>query len=177
MLSSAAPVCDEMAKDLFKTFGLVLTLAASAFAQATQPSIWIGVSLHLGMPRDAIITELSENYHVTKMHIEGDEWIVAEKNSPETWVGHLGFHSGKLTYASRAWTQALWGVMSQTKSEGHRSCLFDVPTTRSPTAEVRYVRLYCGAKRIEITITNVLNGEGKGQLVSIDEVLSSESNR
>jgi hypothetical protein len=69
------------------------------------------------------------------------------------------------------------GAMSQMDSEGQHSCSFDVPTTRSPAAEIRYVRLYCGAKRIEIMLTNVFNGEGKGQHVSINEVLSSEASR
>jgi len=55
------------------------------------------MSLHLGMPRDAIVTKLSENYHLTKIQVGDDEWIVAEKNSPETWIGNLGFHRGKLT--------------------------------------------------------------------------------
>ncbi len=164
---------------------------AAPLAQAPQPSkqasIWVGMSLQLGMPRDAIIAKLSANYEVTKVQATGDDWIVAGKNNPENWEGYLGFRGGKLTYASRSWTQgaedkyafaqSLWGAMSQMDSEGQHSCSFDVPTTRSPAAEIRYVRFYCGAKRIEIMLTNVFNGEGQGQHVSISEVLSSESFR
>jgi len=173
---------------------LAVTQAASAqvkITPATKPSIeasiWIGMSLQLGMPRDAIITKLSENYRVTKVQAVPDDWVVAEKSNPEIWEGYLGFQGGKLTYASRSWTQgqedkyafaqALWGAMSQMESEGQHSCFFEVPTTRSPAAEIRYVRFYCGAKRIEIMLTNVLNGEAKGQQVSISEILSSEALR
>ena len=61
------------------------------------------------------------------------------------------------------------------ESDGQHSCSFELPTTRSPIAEVRYVRLYCGAKRIEIMITSVFSAEGRGQEVSISEILSSEA--
>jgi transposase len=192
---NGATVCDRklrMTKHTLSISVLVLSVAASALAQVAtqpskQPSIRIGMSLQLGMPRDAIITKLSENYNVTKFQDTGDEWIVAGKNNPENWEGYLGFHGGKLTYANRSWTQgdedkyafaqALQGAMSQMDSEGQHSCTFDVPTTHSPAAEIRYVRLYCGPKKIEIMLTNVFNGEGKGQRVSISEVLSSEANR
>jgi len=127
-----------MTKHILAISVLILSVAASALAQATQPSkqpsIRIGMSLQLGMPRDAIITKLSENYTVTKFKDAGDDWIVAGKDNPENWEGHLGFHGGKLTYASRSWTQgdedkeafaqALWGVMSHIDSEGQHSCSF-----------------------------------------------------
>jgi hypothetical protein len=181
-----------MTKQLIMIVIAILSLDTSTLAQTNrpskQPSIWIGMSLQLGMSRSSVITQLSENYSVTKMQGSGgDEWIIAEKNSPETWIGHLGFRDGKLTYASRSWTQgnedkytfaqALWGAFSQMDSEGQRSCAFEVPTTRSPVAELRYVRLYCGGKRIEITMTNIFSGAGQGQSVQVDEILSSEASR
>jgi len=168
---------------------LFLSLAASAFAQhrpAKEWSIWIGIPLRLGMPRDAIIATLNENYGVTKMKTgTGDDWIVTDKMKPSIWEGYLGFRDGKLTYASRSWThgdenkyalaQALWDALARMESDGQHSCSFELPTTRSPIAEVRYVRLYCGAKRIEIMITSVFSAEGRGQEVSISEILSSEA--
>jgi hypothetical protein len=180
-----------MSSYLVKISMLVMSLAASTFAQASQPykqtSIWVGMDLQLGMPRDQVITKLTADYSVTKLQLDGDEWAVADKNDPTIWEGHLGFRDGKLTYADRSWTggtedkysfaQALWGAMSQMESEGLNSCTFDVPTTRSPVAEIRYVRFYCGAKKIEITIIDVFTGEAEGPSVSISEVLSSEKNR
>jgi len=177
-------------KNMLMPAVLLLPLAASAFAQASQPpgpsSIWIGLPLQLGMPRDAIIARLNENYAVTKMKTDtGDDWIVTDKMKPNIWEGHLGFRDRKLIYASRSWTQgdedkytfaqALWGVLAQMESDAQHSCSFELPTTRSSIAEIRYVRLYCGAKRIEITITSVFSGEGKGQEVSISEILGSEA--
>ncbi len=174
------------------TIALALLFAVSTVAQttqpSTQPSIWIGTQLRLGMARDETITKLTANYTVTKMQgSAGDDWIVAEKHSETTWLGYIGFHDAKLTFASRSWTQgdedtfafaqALWRAMSQMNDEGHNSCSFEVPTSNSATAEIRYVRFYCGAKRIEIMTTDVLNGEGKGHLASISEILSSEKFR
>jgi hypothetical protein len=177
-----------MTKYVTTTIVLAVSLAVSTLAQTNQPSkqpsIWIGMQLQLGMSRDEIISKLAVNYRLTKMQAMGDEWIVAEKQNPEIWQGHLGFHDGKLTFASRSWTQgdedtfafaqALWRAMSEMDREGHNACTFDVPTTNSPTAEIRYVRFYCGAKKIEMMTTDVLNGEGKGRHVSINEILSSE---
>jgi len=180
-----------MNKPVTATILLALSFAVSTVAQttqpSTQPSIWIGTQLRLGMTRDEIINKLAANHTVTKMQGAGDDWIVAEKQSMTTWQGYIGFHDAKLTFASRSWTQgdedtfafaqALWRAMSQMNDEGHNSCSFGVPTSNSATAEIRYVRFYCGAKRIEIMTTDVLNGEGKGHLVSISEILSSEKLR
>ncbi len=73
-----------MTKHVLTIFLMILSMAASSLAQSIspfkQPYIWIGMSLHLGMPRDAIVTKLSENYHFTKIQVGDDEWIVAEKN-------------------------------------------------------------------------------------------------
>jgi hypothetical protein len=180
-----------MTKYVTTTIVLAFSLAVSTLAQTNQPSkepsIWIGIQLHLGMSRDDTISKLAANYSVTKVQSTGDDWIVAEKQNVEIWQGYLGFHDGKLTYASRSWTQgnedtfafaqAIWRAMSEMDREGHNACSFDVPTTNSPTAEIRYVRFYCGAKKIEIMTTDVLNGEGKGHHVSISEILSSEKLR
>lgn len=161
--------------------------STSAIAPSKQNIIQIGMDLQLGMSREAIITQLAGNHKVEKLEGEGDDWFVAEKGSPTTWLGVLGFHGGKLTYASRRWTEgqedsysfaeALWGAMAQMSDEDQHACLFDVPTSRSPTAEMKNVRFYCGQKKIEITTTNVLNGTGKGRYAQIEEVLSSEKNR
>jgi hypothetical protein len=184
-----------MTKYLTTTIVLTVFLAGSTLAQtiapsnqpSKQPSIWIGMQLQLGMSRDDIISKLAANYKLTKVQSAGDDWIVAEKQNTEIWQGYLGFHDAKLTYASRSWTQggedtfsfaqALWRAMSEMDREGHNACSFDVPTTNSPTAEIRYVRFYCGAKKIEIMTTDVLNGEAKGHHVSISEILSSEKLR
>ena len=103
---------------------LFLSLAASAFAQhrpAKEWSIWIGIPLRLGMPRDAIIATLNENYGVTKMKTgTGDDWIVTDKMKPSIWEGYLGFRDGKLTYASRSWTHGDETNMPSPKPYGMR---------------------------------------------------------
>lgn len=154
-----------------------------------QPTIYIGMELQLGMSRDWVITHLTATCNVVKLKGEGmgDTWMVVDKDDPSTIIGNLGFIGGKLTYASRSWTQgnediyafaqALWGAMAQIYKEDQHVCSFDVPTSRSPTAEMSYVRLYCGPKRINIETTNVINGTGKGHYAAIGEVLSSEKNR
>lgn len=176
-----------------KSLALGMMIAVSVFASgqtkedSKQATIDIGMLLRLGMARDAIITKLIGNYKVVKIDVGEDEWLVEEKDNPLVTIGHLGFKAGKLTYASRDWTQgqednydfaqAIWGVMSHMDQEGNRSCSFDVPSSRSPQAEMTYVRLYCGAKRVQITTTNVLNGTGKGHYAAVSEILSSEQGR
>jgi len=170
-------------------------LMGYAFAQAKQvskatpakqPTIYIGIELHLGMPRDMIITRLASHYKTRKISaeagVEGDEWLIEEKDSL-TSIGQLGFTEGKLTYASRDWTQggedgynfahALRGAMTQIQKEGYEGCFFDVPSSQSPIAELEYLRLYCGPKKIVITIVN----ETERKYASVNEVLSSEKNR
>jgi hypothetical protein len=103
------------------------------------------MQLQLGMSRDDVISKLAANYRLTRVQSPADDWIVAEKQNAEIWQGYLGFHDGKLTFASRSWTQgnedtfafaqALWRAMSEMDREGHNACSFDVPTTNSPTAE------------------------------------------
>jgi hypothetical protein len=174
-----------------KIFAIALMLVGCVVAQTSKtgsvPTISIGIDLQLGMSRDSIITQLSVNYAVVKIQGSSDDWIVEEKGDPMTTLGVLGFKAGKLTYASRDWTQgqednyafaqALWGAMSQMDKEGHHTCYFDVPTSRSPSSEISDVRYYCGPKRIDISMINVVNGNGKGRYASISEVLSSEESR
>lgn len=180
-----------------KWLAVALMFVASVVAQTKPmseavvppkpPVINLGVDLQLGMSRDAIIPLLSARYKVVKIQGDGDDWIVEEKESPMTTKGHLGFTAGKLTYASRIWTQgqednytfaqALWGALSQMDREDYHACSFEVPATRSASAEMSYVRLYCGPKKIDITAINVLNGTGNRHYTSISEVLSSEDFR
>jgi hypothetical protein len=177
-----------------KWFLVAMIFVGSVLAQTKQmpeavatpkpPMIDFGIDLQLGMSRDTIIPQLSARYKLVKIQGDDDEWIVEERENLMMTIGHLRFAAGKLTYASRIWTQeqqdnytfarALWEVMSHMDREDHHACFFEVPATRSPIAEMSYVRLYCGPKKIDITAINVLNGPGKRHYTSISEVLSSE---
>lgn len=153
------------------------------------PTIYVGTELRLGMPRDAVVARIAEHYRVVKVKGGGDTWLVQENSdSPDvTSIGSLGFTNGKLTYAARDWTQgdedkysfaqALIGAMQQMEKDGQHSCFFDAPTSHSPTAEMNYLRFYCGPKRVEITSWNISSGVGKGRNVQINEALSSEQYR
>jgi hypothetical protein len=177
-----------------KLFTVLLMLAGFMVAQ-TKPlseavatpkpaTINLGIDLQLGMSRDAIIPPLSARYKVDKIQGSNDEWIVEEKEALRMTIGHLEFTAGKLSYASRIGTQgqgdnytfaqALWGVMSQMEREDQHACSFEVPATRSPSAEMSYFRLYCGPKTIDITAINVLSGTAARHYTSIAEVLSSQ---
>lgn len=159
---------------------------SEAAATSKPATINIGIDLQLGMSRDAIIPQLAARYKVVKIHGDDDEWIVAEKEIPMPTLGHLGFRAGRLTYASRLWTQgqgdsytfarALWGAMSQMDSGDQRGCSVEVPASHSATAETSYMSLHCGPKKIDITAINVLDGSGR-KFTSISEVLSAEENR
>lgn len=151
-------------------------------------TIFVGTELHLGMPRDAVLARIAEHYRIVKVEGGGDTWLVQEKSdSPFTSIGSLGFTNGKLTYAARDWTQgdedtysfaqALIGAMQQMEKDGEHSCFFDAPTSRSPKAEINYLRFYCGPKRVDITSFDISSGAGKGRTVQINEVLSSEQHR
>ena len=173
-----------------KWIALAMMLLGSTLAQVSQvsqPAIDIGMELRLGMSRDAIIARLAANHKLLKVG-DGDDWLVQDKGDDQaTTLGQLGFHAGKLTYASRYWTQGtedaygfaqvLHGAMAQMESEGRSTCSFDVPTSRSPIAEMKWIRFYCGPKRIEITTTNMLSGAAKGRFVYVKEILSSEKKR
>ncbi|HYM77827.1 MAG TPA: hypothetical protein VE377_17765 [Candidatus Dormibacteraeota bacterium] len=160
---------------------------SEAVATPKPATINIGIDLQLGMSRDAIIPQIATMYRVVKIHGDGDEWLVAEKEIPMPTIGHLEFKAGKLTYASRLWTQgqadsytfarALWGAMSQMDSGDQRGCSFEVPASRSATAEASYMSLHCGPKKIEIAAINVLDGSGKKHYTSISEVLSADEDR
>lgn len=154
------------------------------------PTIYVGTELRLGMPRDVVVARIAEHYRIVKLEGGGgDTWMVQEKSdSPvPTSIGSLGFTNGKLTYAARDWTQgdedsysfaqALMGAMQQMEEDGQHSCSFDAPRSRSPKAEINYLRFYCGSKRIEITRFDISSGAGKGRTVQINEVLSSEQRR
>lgn len=180
-----------------KWLAVALMFVGSMVAQTKQipeapltpkpPTINLGIALQLGMSRDSTIPQLAAKYKVVKIQGADDEWIVEEKQNSMPTIGHLRFTAGKLTYASRIWNQgqgdnytfaqALWGAMSQIDREDQHACSFEVPASHSPNAEMSYVRLYCGPKKIDITAINVLDGTGTKHYTSISEVLSSEESR
>jgi len=159
---------------------------SEAAATPKPATINIGIDLQLGMSRDAIIPQLATRYKVVKIQGDDDEWIVAEKEIPMPTIGHLGFRAGRLTYASRLWTQgegdsytfarALWRAMSQMDSEDQRGCSVEVPASSSATTEASYMSLHCGPKKIDIAAISVLDGTGR-KYTSISEVLSAEEGR
>jgi hypothetical protein len=179
-----------------KWIAVAIMLACSMVAQTERiteaavspkpPTIKIGIDLQLGMSRDVIVAQLAARYKVVKIQGDDDEWIVEQKENPMPTIGHLGFRAGKLTYASKIWTQgegdnytfaqALWGAMSEMERENQHACSFEVPASRSATAQMNYMRLYCGPKKIDITTISVLDGTGR-HYTSLSEVLSSEADR
>ena len=182
----------KLSRGVGKALMVALLAASPTPAQLSQapvkaPTIFIGMELRLGMPKDVVISTLAATYKTLKLQGTGDDWFVQEKDDPPTTIGLLGFTDGRLTYAVRNWTQgyedtfqfgqALHGAMAAIQREGHNSCLFDVSNNRSPTADMRDVRLSCGPKRIEVSTVEVLNGTGKGRYAYVKEILSSGKNR
>ena len=174
----------------------LVVLAVPAIAQSNRnpitgrSTIYVGTELRLGMPRDAVLARITaNNYRVVKMQYDGDDWMVQEKSdSPVvSSIGFLGFTNGKLTYASRDWTQgdedayefaeALRGAMKQMEDDGQHSCFFDTPRSLSPRVEMNSLRFYCGSKHVDITSSDISTGVAQGRHVQINEVLSSESLR
>jgi len=159
---------------------------AEVTATTRPPTIKIGIDLQLGMSRDAIVAQLATRYKVVKIQGDDDEWIVKEKENPMPTIAHLEFRAGKLTYASKIWSQgqrddyafaqAWWAAMADMDREDQHACSFEVPASHSATADMSYMRLHCGPKMIDITAINVLNGTGR-HYTSISEVLSLEESR
>jgi hypothetical protein len=170
----------------------VILIVASAWSQVKRDilpkdQVWIGENLELGMSKDVLISRLAENYKLVKIQGSGDDWFVQSKTEPMVSYGMVGFTGGKLTYASKDWTQgdedtsaftqALHGALDSFTKEGRSVCNIVTPTERSNVAELKYIILFCGAKKLQILYTHVLSGQGRGEAVQINEVISSEKSR
>jgi len=143
-------------------------------------SLVIGVStVAIGEPEDKVLATLTAAFDLEKQGATSSSWLVYEKRSvPRRLVANVFFKDGRLQQARRYWSPddqtaavpfatAVFGAVSQLVSEGRRSCVLDVGTNQSPSAEIKTAFIDCGDKRLEVTLT-----QGRvGQFANLDEVV------
>jgi hypothetical protein len=166
-------------------------LAGSLFAQGQTinkaETITVGAELQLGMSQDAVFSSVKRaGYHVMRLG-NTDDWFVTDgAESPEVF-GQLTFANGALITASRSWAdtsmdgfslgQAIYGALTALSQEGKYSCVTETWKSRAPTNEHTYIQLYCGGKRLKMTLIDVFSGPAKGHHFSVHEILTSENTR
>jgi hypothetical protein len=169
-----------------RPFAMLLLLALPVYGQGKSPTkntIWVGnMELQLGVSKQLVMSRLAEGYKLAKVGTEGDSWLVESKNAPVIY-GQVGFKNDKLDFASRDWTngdedsftlvQDLYGALDQFGNEDRHTCYVDTRTSRTPTVESRSITLFCGAKRLVISTSDILSGEYKGRSTDIKELLLS----
>lgn len=85
----------------------VLTLAASSWDQAkpdSKDTIWLGMELSLGMPRDKVMSTLAQSYNLGRIGVDGDAWMVHDKSDQTNVLGEVEFDNSTLALVERDWT-------------------------------------------------------------------------
>lgn len=153
------------------TLLVALTFGQTAMPSGTSPSITInGHRLWLGMPQQAVFSELGEEYDLQK--VKGREWWQIMPKSPHhrASVSSIHFDKGKLVVADKEWlpgesddgvavANALFGAFSELEREGNSRCelstqfLPPVPADDHPTPEAKVANVNCtGHKLIYISV-------------------------
>lgn len=156
-----------------------------AQSQSPQDSIYLGnTRLALGMPKDAVITNLSASYDVRLLGEEKfSSWLVNSKSGPPfTYIGNVVFKDGKLNSVLKDWgpddsgagvelATRLYGVLDGFSQEGRRDCHVTVGEKHEPAFEVKTVFISCGNKFVRIDIDQ---GDKMGKTANITEVLEAK---
>jgi hypothetical protein len=169
-----------------KVFVILLIAFASVLqgqgTRSKKDSIWLGTELQLGMPKDAVMSRLAEQYMLVRIGA-GDDWLVESKVRPIVSYGEVSFANGKLSYIEKDWSseddgefsfaQSLYGLLDQFGREGRQICLMSTDTSRTPEAETRSITMSCGGKKLIITTIDIFSGENRTKTAQIQEVLTT----
>lgn len=179
-------------RDLKVCLAVSLMLACSAWSQTprvrTDAITFDGVELRLGLSKEAVVSQLSTLYNLVRLTnagaSESDDWLINSKESPTASYGQVSFSKGKLVLIAKDWTpsdndstsfaQMLFGVLDQFGKEDRHECLVNTNATHTPNMNAQVITMFCGAKRLNIEITEMLSGAYKGKSASIQELLISD---
>jgi hypothetical protein len=146
--------------------------APEAKALLASDALSIGaVTLRLGMPKDAALSELGKHYALqedlpsTELF---DNWRIQDKTRGDEFLGDVRFRSGKLTLASKVWTheskeysgadaaEIIYKVLSKFEAEGKVNCVIQTFTSLQPSGpghlEFRRAEITCGHRQIDVTL-------------------------
>jgi hypothetical protein len=138
------------------------------------------VELHLGMPKEEVLTELSKSADVRSTDASGDSWEIIEKGGQfDKILGTFGFQADKLSWVYKEWgpddqskgvefAGALFAAISQFEKEGRTTCEISAGETQNPKAEIKTAYISCGNKYIDIT---VIRSTEFGDTASVEENL------
>jgi hypothetical protein len=149
-----------------------------------QETLSIGsVELHLGMPQDAVLGQLTRAGY--KLTGSGENaWMIMQSNGNATngILGSVGFKNNKLTGIVRDWApdqttvgtigNGIYGVLSNLYKHGRQMCSLQTGDQQNPTAEVKNIYLTCfpGASYVSITIVRYQGNDS----VSVSEMLKAD---
>lgn len=157
---------------------LLLTIGA-ATAQTPTQNIAVGrVHLSLGMPKDAVISQLSRDFLVRP---HGSTLDVLTKGDPSRYVAHISFDSNRLSEVIKDWSpgdqqkgvetgEALYGLIASFVQEGNQECTLRVDDRHEPGFDGKAAFIVCGRKYIKVTLTH---SSQWGDAVVLGEVLAN----
>jgi hypothetical protein len=148
----------------------IMTLQSQA---VTGEALTIGrVTLRLGMPEDAVLSDLGKYYFLQRYEPSTqafDNWLILNKAKHEENLGALRFRLGKLTLARKEWTheekeysgadtvEIIYKLASEFESKGNVNCTIrtysSVQQTGPGGVEFRETEITCGHRQIELMLS------------------------
>ena len=181
------------------SFGIIfIALSLGSFAQTyaakesgakspePQETLAIcGVELHLGMPQDVVLGQLSRA-GCKPSAVQGSEgnWGITRQkmNGEYTALGLVAFHGGILTFIDRGWEasedstaaigEALYGVLSNLYRQGRETCSLQTENRQSPSGEIKDITLTCRPGRSSVVV-RLLRYEGR-ESAGVSEILRAD---
>jgi hypothetical protein len=157
-----------------------------AFGQKTPTSkdtLWLGdAELSLGLPRDLVISRLSEKNNIVKIDEDENTLSIRTKTPPYDVSGEVVFRNGRLVYAMRDWSSdpdavsflyTLRSVLIHFGNEGKHMCLVSTGGSQGPDGQTQSIAMVCGAKRLIMSVNEIFPGPQKGKSISLQEEIGS----
>lgn len=130
------------------------------------------VTLRLGMPKDAALSELGKHFALQEVQPSTesfDNWLIHDKTRLNELIGELRFRSGKLTLAKKEWTpiekdysgadtmEIIYKLASEFVDKGNVNCTIRTfASLQQPgpgSLEFRETEITCGHRQIELVLT------------------------
>ena len=148
---------------------LMTVLTAPTVASAREHIELRGVTLALGMPRDAVMKQL-DKFSLQK-EAKDDYWNIYSAPGSSDWIGSLLFKRGKLALVIKSWAKAddktMNGVI-KAMMVGHSSCNFILAATPTSGSPLKLTTLACPGRQV---VMQVNDDQGAGVVKCGVEVL------
>jgi hypothetical protein len=141
-------------------------------------SIWFaGQAIRIGSSKTQFFSRLATNYKLDKM-ADSDQWMVAEKEPPNRFVGIILFENEKVTFVNKDWGsygeecieafEMIHRALSNISEQKNTAVVMKVGETNEPQGSIKEISLQFGDKRFLISIFNVL---GHPKRIGLSEML------